>query len=251
MTLPFCRTWGTTQSSYRAGLMMRSRSYKGFTVKQVQRLDYLAIERVGIPSVVLMENAGRAVAAEALKLLKKKHRARAASACVLCGLGNNAGDGFVAARHLRESGVDTCVYLIGSRQRLKKDAALNYSILRKLKHKISCAHRVDGTLRSDIARADIVIDALFGVGLNRNIHEPFFSIIKAVNKDAKKVFAVDVPSGLEGTNGKIYGVCVRADCTVTFSAPKQGFFRNDGPRYTGKIVVADIGIPKTLKKKLS
>jgi len=217
------------------------------TVSQIQRLDKLAIKRYGVPSLVLMENAGRAVAEEVKKSLRGKKKPRV---CVVCGLGNNGGDGFVVARHLMDAGIPAKVFLVGKARRLKHDAAINYQILKKMKYPaVECG---DTKFRgSEIARADVVVDAIFGVGLDREIKEPFRGIIEAINTRARHVVAVDVPSGLDATTGNIYGVCVKADKTVTFSFPKKGFFRNHGPRQTGKVVVVDIGIPSRLKNGIS
>lgn len=225
------------------------------TVKQVQKLDKLAIEKYGVPSLALMENAGQKVASEVIKRLEKVKKPRV---CVICGLGNNAGDGFVIARHLINAGVQTSVFLIGKGSRLKRDAAVNYKILKKVKHPIQEVGTAD--LRSvrnsrdrslqDIQKSDIIVDAIFGIGLNREILDPFRSVIEAINKGGKKVISVDTPSGLDGTSGKIYGICVKADVTVTFSFAKAGFFKDQGPQYTGKVVVVDIGIPVQLKRKI-
>lgn len=217
------------------------------TVKQIQELDKLAIEKYGIPSLVLMETAGRAVAQEVIKQVK---RIRDPHACVICGLGNNAGDGFVIARHLINAGIKTSVFLIGEGSRLKHDAAVNYRILKKLKYLITEVGAAHVLLVHDIARADIIVDAIFGVGLNRDILDPFRNVIEVINKSGKKVISVDTPSGLDGTSGKIYGICVRADVTVTFTFAKTGFFKNQGSRHVGKVVVADIGIPPALQEKM-
>jgi len=214
---------------------------KTATVKQIQELDRAAIERVGIPSLALMENAGRCVAEEVLKVLKKKMKV-----CVICGLGNNAGDGFVAARYLINHGVKAKIWLIGRADQLKNDAKVNYMILKKMGYPITSAGAGREPPLRDIRDSDVVVDAVFGVGLNRKVGEPFRSFIEAINKHAKKTIAVDIPSGLDGTSGKIYGVCVRADRTVTFTFMKKGFLTNEGPRVTGKVVVVDIGIPKWL-----
>ncbi|MBF0522159.1 MAG: NAD(P)H-hydrate epimerase [Candidatus Omnitrophica bacterium] len=210
------------------------------TTKQIQRLDAVAIERYGIPSIVLMENAGRHVAEEVIKDLKgKKNRL----VCVFCGLGNNAGDGFVAARHLADAGIRTQTFLIGRAQSLKRDAALNYQILRKLKVPIKEVKMMTPAVREQLGRSDIIIDALFGVGLNREIAEPFKSVIEVINQSRKRIISVDVPSGLDATTGNIYGVCVKAVKTVTFTFAKKGFFIHHGPKVVGKIVVGNIGIP--------
>lgn len=217
------------------------------TVKQIQDLDKAAIDGLGVPSLALMENAGRSVAGELVRVLKGKRRPKV---CIVCGRGNNAGDGFVAGRHLLNAGIEVSVFLIGHGKDLKEDAALNYRILKKIKYPIKEINSVDGPLRRALATADVVVDAVFGVGLSREIEEPFKSVLEAINTYARKVIAVDIPSGLNGTTGEIYGVCVRADATVTFSFAKKGFFKDEGPRHVGKVTVADIGIPSWLKDRI-
>lgn len=221
---------------------------KTVSVEQIQELDRLAMEDYGIPSIVLMENAGRAVAQEVMKILKGLRDPRV---CVVCGLGNNAGDGFVAARHLIDRGIKTRVFLAGKEKLLKDDAAVNDQILKKLKCPMREFQRLDRSVISRIAAADVVVDAIFGVGLNREVRGLFRAVIEAINQKAKCVVSVDVPSGLDGTTGRIYGVCVKAAATVTFSFAKKGFFYRDGPQYVGRIVVADIGIPSQVIKKVS
>ena len=213
---------------------------KAVSVQQIQELDRMAIEDYGIPSIVLMENAGRQVALEVIRQLKKIKKP---SVCVVCGLGNNAGDGFVAARHLINRGIKTRVFLAGKEKLLKDDAAVNDQILKKLKCPIREFQRFDRSMISLIAAANVVVDAVFGVGLNREVRGLSRAVIEAINQKAKCVVSVDVPSGLDGTTGRIYGVCVRAAATVTFSFAKKGFFCRQGPRYTGKVVVADVGVP--------
>ena len=220
---------------------------KSVTVKQIQDLDRVAIEKIGIPSLVLMENAGRVVALEVLRQIKRDKNPRV---CILCGLGNNAGDGFVTARHLLDKGIKTSVFLLGEGKALKQDAAVNYQILKKLKYPIVEVGARHAVLLPAIRKADVVVDAIFGVGLNREILDPFCKVIDGINNTAKKVISVDTPSGLNCTTGSIYGICVKADVTVTFTFPKRGFFKGQGPKHTGKIVVADIGILTVLKNKI-
>ncbi len=231
MTILSCRILGTKNSRMRNPV----------TVRQVQKLDKIAIKRCGIPSLVLMENAGRAVAEEVKKSLRGKRSPRV---CIVCGVGNNAGDGFVVARHLINEGVGVKVLLASPKQGFKHDAAVNYRILKKMK----CPIRRFAA--REVAAAGSVVDAIFGVGLNREIAEPFRGTIETLNRKAKYVIAVDVPSGLDGTTGAIYGVCVKADRTVTFSFAKKGFYKRQGPRHTGKVIVVDIGIPARLKNKI-
>jgi len=210
------------------------------TVQQIQAMDRHAIEKTGIPSLVLMENAGRAVAAEVVRMLRRRSRARVA---VVCGLGNNGGDGFVAARHLLIAGVRTAVYLVGPAQKLKPDALINYQILKKTGYPILRIDRMTPQIRRQIVSADVIVDAIFGVGLSREIREPISNMIEMMNRGGAPIIAVDIPSGLDGNTGQIHGVCIRAKKTVTFHRAKKGFFRNAGPRQTGKIIVASIGIP--------
>lgn len=221
---------------------------KGVTVKEIQDLDRIAIEKYGVPSIALMENAGRLVTQEVLRHLPKQHQPRV---CIFCGLGNNAGDGFVVARHLINRGVNTKIFLIGQPGKLKNDAAVNYRILKNCKYAIKSIHGIDKSIEQQIAKADVIVDAIFGVGLNREVSDPFASIIRALNRSKKRIVSVDIPSGLDGTTGKIYGVCIRAYKTVTFSFVKKGFLKGQGPRHVGKVVVVDIGIPEELKNKIS
>ena len=195
-----------------------------------------------------MENAGREVTVEVIRQVKKVKKPRV---CVICGLGNNAGDGFVIARHLANAGIPTKTFLVGKANQLKHDAVVNYRILKRMKCPIiDCRGTKFCAPTGSIAQANVVVDAIFGVGLNREIGEPFRSAIEVINRKAKHVIAVDIPSGLDGTTGAIYGVCVKADRTVTFSFPKKGFLKGHGPRQAGKVVVADIGIPAHVVKQV-
>ncbi len=205
----------------------------------------MAIEEKRVPSVALMENAGRSVADHVSALLEKK---KEACVCVLCGLGNNAGDGFVAARHLWNAEMNVSVFLLGPSDKLKNDARINYEILKRCHYPVKEIFRLTPTLKTVLAKADVVVDAIFGVGLNRDIEGLFRSCIALVNDLRCQVVAVDIPSGLDGTTGHIYQVCIKAKRTVTFSAPKAGFYRQEGPRYVGDVVTVDIGIPRKLFK---
>ena len=242
-----CRN-SATRSKDRGHPCPRDEMRKTVTARQIQNLDQIAIERYGIPSIILMENAGRAVAEEVKKSLRGKKKPRV---CVVCGLGNNGGDGFVVARHLMNAGIPAKVFLVGKARQLKPDAAVNCRILKRMECPvIECRGTKFCASTGSITQADVVVDAIFGVGLDREIVEPFRSVIETINREAEYVVAVDIPSGLDGTTGAIYGVCVKADKTVTFSLSKKGFFRNHGPRQIGKIIVVDIGIPAQVIKKV-
>lgn len=210
--------------------MILSRPMRSISVSQAQAFDRYAQEELGIPSIILMENAGRSVAEEALKMLRNKKRV-----AVVCGVGNNGGDGLVAARHLLNAGVKVKVYLIGKISKLKPDPKLNLEILVRMGQKIL-------RFPSLIKGSDLIIDAIFGIGLKSEVRGHYAQIIGFLNKTGKPILSVDVPSGLDADSGKILGVAIKAKETVTFVASKKGFSNGRGPKHCGKIVVRDIGI---------
>ena len=193
------------------------------TSGKVRELDRLASERFGIPLDWLMEAAGWQSA-----------RMCDGRTAVVCGIGNNAGDGLAAARHLHRWGRLASVSCI-ERARLRGDALRELEALIKLGVEIGD--------QPSFAGADLVLDAVFGTGLNRPPEGRFAEWIEAINASGLRVVAVDLPSGLDSDTGVAYSPCVRADVTVTFTLPKAGLLTADGPRVAGDISVADIGIP--------
>jgi len=204
------------------------------TVKEAQAFDKKAQSKLGIPSIILMENAGRHVAEEALKMLGKKKQV-----AVVCGVGNNGGDGFVAARHLLNAGIKVSVLIVGKISKLKPDPKINFNILKKMEVEVR-GNIMDYQGISGKIKGDIIIDALFGIGLRSEVGEPYASVINLMNKSGKPILAVDVPSGLDADTGKALGIAVKAKRTLTFVASKKGFAK--ARKYCGKIVVRDIGI---------
>jgi NAD(P)H-hydrate epimerase len=220
---------------------------KAVSVASIQRLDRMAMEQYGIPSIVLMENAGRCVSQEIFRVLKHKQKK---NVIVICGVGNNAGDGFVAARHLVNGAVSVKVFLVGTPSTLKLDAKINYQILQKSAVRVYPLDRHWAEFEKSLKDCQVVVDALLGVGLNRRVEGLFKKVIETIRASGKYVVAVDIPSGLDGTTGTIYGSCIRANTTVTMSLSKKGFYQHNAHQYTGKIVVADIGIPRRLIKRI-
>ena len=209
----------------------------------MKEIDRRAIEEFGIPSIVLMENAGRKVAEAALGMLSDRGSKKVV--CV-CGRGNNAGDGFVCARHLVNNGIDTEIFLTEEPLKLKKDAQTNLDILRKMKARIEIL-KSGGDFKifeEKLTGAELLIDAIFGIGLSGEIKEPYSAVIEKMNQSGKPILAVDAPSGLDAATGDIFRVCIKAKKTVTFALPKTGFIKNCGPSHTGELIVADISIPK-------
>ncbi|MGB2705349.1 MAG: NAD(P)H-hydrate epimerase [Candidatus Omnitrophota bacterium] len=213
------------------------------TSQEMRRLDKEAVEKFGIPSVILMENAGRAVYEAAREMLSGAKEKK--TLCV-CGRGNNAGDGFVAARHLINNGFDTEIFLLGDPATLRGDAKINYNILHKMKIKFKLLkdNRKLDSFRESLQQSGLLIDAILGTGISGEVKEPFASVINLMNQSKKPILAVDTPSGLDATEGKALGSCIKATKTVTFAFPKTGFIKNDGPDKIGTLVVADISLPK-------
>jgi len=209
---------------------------------EVRDVDRRAIEKFGMPGIVLMENAGRG-AAELLAQLGIAGRV------VICaGRGNNGGDGFVIGRHLENRGFDVRVLLFADSQTLQGDAATNFHILRAAGTPIFEYHAATklNTWAADLRSCAWIVDALLGTGMQGTVREPTATVIHHINDAGVPVFAVDLPSGLDCDTGQPLGVCVRAAHTATFVARKLGF---DGPgtaQFTGEVHVVDIGVPRVL-----
>lgn len=209
----------------------------------MKRIDRTAQKKFGIPPVILMENAGRAVYQAAMAMLKTKNR----RVTCICGKGNNGGDGFVCARHLINNGLDTTVFLAGSPKSLTKEAKINYNILKKMKKKIVLlADKNLKSLEKNLVKTNLIIDAILGTGLSGEIKDPYKRIIELINSSGKPVLSIDIPSGLSGACGIPLSIAVKAAKTITLALAKTGLIKNQGPDYTGKLIVADISIPKTI-----
>lgn len=206
----------------------------------MQRLDRMAIDEVGIPSMVLMETAGRAVADAA--------EARAdeldGSVLVLAGLGNNGGDAVVVARHLHNRGVDVELVLLGDPSRASPDLVRQLAIAAKLElHPQVILSEDAAELAPLLARHPIIVDGLFGTGLTRAIEGRWARAIELVNASPGHVIAIDIPSGIDADTGGILGVGILAAETITFGLPKLGHLLHPGRAHAGVTRVVDIGIP--------
>src|SRR3990172_11509818 len=208
------------------------------SASQMRAIARAAIEGMGIPGLELMERAGAAVARAAGSLLGR-------GGCVLavCGAGNNGGDGYVAARVLRQAGTDARVAALTPRDRLRGDALAARELAERAGVPIQDLADPDALA----ARAgDVIIDALFGTGLARppeGAYARAIARLAALREGGARVVAVDVPSGLSSDTGRPLGPCVRADRTVTFAFQKRGLVLYPGPAFAGEISVVDIGIP--------
>ncbi|MEM0915595.1 MAG: NAD(P)H-hydrate epimerase [Planctomycetota bacterium] len=215
---------------------------------QSRALDRIAIEDIGIPGVILMENA--AINATAVLLDAADARLElapsAVTACIACGPGNNGGDGFAIARHLHNWGADVRLYAARPPEELTGDAATNAIACRNLGLPIGDAPDPDAW-----ASADLLVDALLGTGFAHDtVRAPMDGWIEAINAaDAGLVAAADCPSGLDIDAGQPAATTVRADLTVTFAAAKPGLLVESAKPYVGDLVVADIGLPDELLER--
>ena len=207
-------------------------------------IDRLAMTQFGIPGLILMENAGLRVVKLAKKILSDQKQGKIA---IFCGKGNNGGDGFVIARHLRRQGYDVETWAMGPLSGYKGDAEVNYDILLKSGDEIKEFEKGDplGFIES-LKPDDLIIDALLGTGLQRPVRGLLAEIITAVNNSPATKIAVDIPSGISANSGEVMGVAVKAHYTVTFALPKRGLLLFPGAEHTGVLYVADIGIPQVL-----
>ena len=204
---------------------------KIYSVASVQDIDRAAIEQSGIPGYTLMERAGAAAVREALASYPDARRWQ-----ILCGAGNNAGDGYVVARLAASEGIDVATLSVADPESLTGDAAKAYA---DFAAEGGVAMPWAGEIDLD---AELLIDALLGSGLDREVGGDFAAAVTAINAAAAKVLALDIPAGLHGDTGRVLGCAVRADTTVTFVGLKQGQFLADGADYCGDLRFSDLDI---------
>lgn len=198
------------------------------TAEQMKEVDRYTIEEIGIPSIVLMENAKRAVS--------KKILERDFDTChIVAGIGNNGGDGLAVARDIYLKGKDVKVYLIGDPEKGSPDFKINYKILKNLKLDIIS---LDENTDFSISDRDIIVDAIFGTGLKRDIEGLFKNVIEKLNQKKAYKISIDMPSGLDSDDGSVHGILFESDLLVSLQCPKVGL-----KNYKGSFVVEEIGIP--------
>jgi NAD(P)H-hydrate epimerase len=220
------------------------------TREQVREIDRRSIEEYGIPGIVLMENAAAAVADRAngmIWLERKGPQPQPGSALIICGGGNNGGDGLSVARYLHNRGHDVRIQLASPIDRYTGDALTNLKIVQAMKLPLQWIEQEQPA--QDWVRFDLIIDALFGTGLSSTPRDTRW--IDYMNSQKIPVLAIDVPSGLDCDTGYPHGACVRAKHTVTFVREKRGFGNPESRQYTGTVTVADIGCPRELIEEFS
>jgi NAD(P)H-hydrate epimerase len=209
---------------------------------QMREADRYTIEEIGIPSLVLMENAGRQVVAAIEASFEAALHGRVA---VLCGRGNNGGDGFVVARTLQQRGIDTAVFVIGAVADVRGDARINLDILGRLGVTVvEINDEQSWELHfSEISQCSLIIDAIFGTGLRSPLGGMLETVVADVNAADIPIVAIDLPSGISADTAHLIGDCIDASMTVTLAAPKLPLILPPGEAYAGDVVIADIGIP--------
>jgi NAD(P)H-hydrate epimerase len=211
------------------------------TRAQVREVDRRAIEEYHIPGIVLMENAARAVAQAAISMAGDPYF------LIVCGGGNNGGDGLAVARHLHNQGATVHLFLTHPPGKYSGDALTNWRICEAMRLPV-----LDGPEQIKGKDWDLVIDAIFGTGLSQAPRQPEEAIIQHLNVSRRRILAIDLPSGLDCDTGlKLGSACVRAEKTVTFVAEKAGFANPESKQYTGEVIVGDIGCPRELIEEVA
>jgi len=213
------------------------------TTQIMKNIDHYCIDVLGIPGIVLMENA-------ALKVIKNISENNK-SFVIVCSSGNNGGDGFAVARHLLNRGNYVEIFSLGSEENMSADTLVNFNIIRNMGAKIIKVNNNEDleNLRESIIHCEITIDAIFGTGLSREVEGIYSLAITIINEYSKYILSIDVPSGFECNSGKVMGNCIKSNKTVTFELYKKGFLGDGADCLTGEIVIEKIGIPKGVVDK--
>ena len=211
----------------------------------MREIDRRTIEEYHIPGILLMENAARSAANVAWEMVQKREGAPVE---IICGGGNNGGDGLAIARHLHNAGALVSIATTVAIEELRGDARANLEIVQSMKLPL---RPFPGPRRLRPESFALVIDAIFGTGLSRPPESTQAAAIEAMNRSGCAILAVDIPSGMDCDSGEAMGSCVNATKTVTFVAEKLGFANPASRQYTGEIIVGDIGCPRELIARIA
>lgn len=217
--------------------------------EQMREIDNTAINRFGIPGIVLMENAALKVVEEIVKIMGD---IKSKSILLFAGKGNNGGDAFAVARHVYNRGANVKLYVTSMKNGITGDARTNMDILENMQLEVHelAGDKVPDELKFEIQKASLIVDGMFGTGLRGEISGIAGEVINLINESGKTIVSIDIPSGVNGGTGQIPGMCVKATRTVTFCLPKTGLLLHPGCEYTGDLIVADIGIPRVLVDRM-
>ncbi len=210
-------------------------------VSEMRELDRTASAEFGIKEELLMENAGYAV----FDVLLNGFGIKDKKFIVFCGIGNNGGDGFVIARKIHSNGGEVKVFILGDPKKFKGVAKMNLDIVSLLPMEVRELDSVEA-VKTDVMHSDVIVDAIFGTGLTRNVEGLYADVIGLINESGKKVISVDIPSGVAGDTGKIMGAAIKATCTVSFGLPKIGNMLFPGYELCGNLYVTHISFPPSM-----
>src|SRR6056297_13081 len=213
-------------------------------VKEMQNMDKEAMEKYGISDELLMENAGMAT----YQVIAKNFKINDSHFLIFCGVGNNGGDGLVVARKLFSNGANIKLCILGNPEKYKNAALKNWQIIQKLNLPVMIMPTMK-EIASSIVPENIIIDAILGTGLTRDIEGDYFKTIQLINQKNNQVISIDIPSGIDGNSGKVNGIAIRANHTVTFGLPKIGNILYPGYDYAGNLYVSHISFPPELYNK--
>jgi hydroxyethylthiazole kinase-like uncharacterized protein yjeF len=210
-------------------------------VSEMRGLDRIAIEKFGIVEEILMENAGLAVTS----VIQNEFGIKGRAFLVVCGMGNNGGDGLVVARKIHSNGGAVKVFILDDPAKFKGAAKINLDVVSRLPIEVQQLDSVEAR-EIDIARCDAIVDAIFGTGLTRDVGGLYRDVIERINQSRKLVFSIDIPSGVHGDTGQVMGTAVKADYTVTFGLPKIGNMLYPGFDLCGQLYVSHISFPPSI-----
>lgn len=209
---------------------------QGLTSQTIKRIDTFTIDTIGIPSMVLMERAALAFTGKLLENVTRE----ATDYAVVCGTGNNGGDGLAVGRLLHQAGKEVTFYLVGDLDSGSIEFKQQLKIVNNIELTVKTFHEGMKNFKEKV-----IVDALFGIGLNRAVEAPYKQAIKSINGSKGRVIALDLPSGLSADTGESFGTVVEAEETYTIGFMKKGFGNEDSRMYTGDISILDIGYPES------
>ncbi|MBI2314965.1 NAD(P)H-hydrate epimerase [Candidatus Daviesbacteria bacterium] len=219
------------------------------TVRQMREVDRLMVEKIGVSIIMIMENASRNIAILARKVLGGSVRNK--KIIILCGKGNNGGDGLGAARHLINFGARVTCFLAADVPDINQNARIQYNILQNIQADVRTYHEQSSSgLSKDFLQVDLIIDALIGYNLKGNPREPVAEFITKANESKKPILAIDIPSGLDGDSGLLHNPTVKAAATITLALPKVGLLTEKAKEYVGELYVSDLSVPAVVYEKL-
>lgn len=213
------------------------------TCQRIREIDQVAMEQFQMPSIVLMENAGRG-AAECIHQITPD-----GNVLILCGKGNNGGDGFTIARHLQLAGREVTILAMATTNELQGDAAIQAKIAEAAGIQIQVIGETDET--ELLSAADVIVDGLLGTGAKPPLRGRYAEVVEAANASSAIRIALDIPTGMNGDTGETGEATFRADHTLTFASPKVGFEKSNATRFTGEVHVISIGVPLKLLRQFS